>query len=127
MFELKIRKPFAGAHNLRDYNGKCENLHGHNWVVYLYVQGESQQANGILVDFKTLKRCLNDILDELDHEYLNELAAFKEQNPSAENLARFIYQEAQKRMDLSENPNAWVSRVTVYETETSSATYWEPK
>ena len=91
MFELKIKKDFAGAHNLRDYNGKCENLHGHNWVIYLYVQGSEQQKNGILVDFKTLKACLNSILDELDHCYLNELPMFRELNPSAENLARYIF------------------------------------
>jgi len=125
MFELKIEKDFAGAHNLRDYNGKCENLHGHNWVIYLYVQGSEQQKNGILVDFKTLKACLNSILDELDHCYLNELPMFRELNPSAENLARYIYQQAQERMDWSENPTARVSKVTVFETATSSATYWE--
>ncbi|PIE03436.1 MAG: 6-carboxytetrahydropterin synthase QueD [Acidobacteria bacterium] len=125
MFELKIKKDFAGAHNLRDYNGKCENLHGHNWVVYLYVQGEQQQKNGILVDFKTIKKCLNQILEELDHAYLNELPAFKELNPSAENLAKHIFREAQSRMDWTENPTARVSRVTVFETAYSSATYWE--
>lgn len=125
MFELKIRKTFAGAHNLRDYNGKCENLHGHNWVVYLYVKGEKTQPNGILVDFKTMKSTLNHILDELDHCYLNELPEFREKNPSAENLSRYIYIEAQKRLDGTENPSAKVSKVTVFETENSSATYWE--
>jgi len=125
MFELKIKKSFAGAHHLRDYQGKCENLHGHNWMVYLYIQGEKQQKNGILLDFKTMKRCLNDILEDLDHHYLNEIEPFKTQNPSAENLAQYIFTEAQERMDWSENPGARVSKVTVFETDQSSASYWE--
>lgn len=123
MYELKVRNTFSGAHLLRNYQGKCENLHGHNWVVYLYARGEVLQENGMLLDFKSLKACLNRVLDLLDHKNLNDVPPFDAINPSCEHLAKFIFDKAQEFLDLSENPQAVIHKVEVWETERCSATY----
>ncbi|MBB5020869.1 6-carboxytetrahydropterin synthase QueD [Desulfurispira natronophila] len=125
MFELKVTEEFASAHNLRNYQGKCENIHGHNYVVNLYVQGKELQHNEMLVDFKILKNILRTIMDYLDHKYLNDIAPFDKWNPTGENIARYIYGEASRMLLEKGINNAWVGKVEVYETSTSSATYWE--
>jgi 6-pyruvoyltetrahydropterin/6-carboxytetrahydropterin synthase len=125
VFELTIEKSFAGAHHLRNYRGKCENLHGHNWRVFVTVRGEALQDNGMLVDFKTIKKGLQQVLDHLDHRYLNETEPFDQLNPSCENLARYIFHQVKAALDFSENPHAWVHQVKVFETDTSAATYFE--
>ncbi len=91
MFELSVTASFSAAHFLRDYKGKCENLHGHNWKVEAAVRGDNIDKSGLLIDFKKLKEYLNRVLGELDHQHLNELGAFGEVNPSSENIAVFIY------------------------------------
>ena len=91
MYEVLVKGDFSSAHNLRGYKGKCETLHGHNWKVEARFEKESLNDIGISVDFVTLKSRLNDILKKLDHTHLNKIEVFKTINPSAENIARFIY------------------------------------
>ena len=118
MFELKVESHFSSAHHLLNYNGKCENQHGHNWKVEVYIRGANLDASGILVDFKTLKSELNKIMDLLDHKDLNELDFFKNVSPSSEIISKFIYTEMKKVF-----PNTF--KVCVWETENSCACYYE--
>ncbi len=120
MFELTVRDEFSAAHYLRDYPGACERPHGHNWKVEVTVKGEKLNKIGVLIDFKDLKKHLKDVLDELDHRDLNEHPAFKDQNPSSENIARYIFEKLASK--LSSYPVQLV-RVTVCETERSCASY----
>jgi 6-pyruvoyltetrahydropterin/6-carboxytetrahydropterin synthase len=122
MYEVSVDETFAAAHNLRDYYGKCEDLHGHNYKVRVILSGNELDATGLLYDFVHLKQALRGVISGLDHKYLNELAPFDKLNPSAENLARHIYEQTAKQ--LRQTPNgAGISSVTVWETETSAATY----
>lgn len=122
MYQVSVDETFAAAHNLRDYHGKCEDLHGHNYKVRVVLAGEELDATGLLYDFVHLKQVIQDVIRQLDHKYLNELAPFDKLNPSAENIARHIHDQATKQ--LREMPNgAAVASVTVWETETSAATF----
>ena len=122
MYEISVDTTFAAAHNLRDYYGKCEDLHGHNYKVRVVVEGPELDSTGLLYDFVHLKQVIQGVIQSLDHKYLNELAPFDTLNPSAENLARHIYDETAKR--LRPSPNApRVRDVTIWETDTSAATY----
>ena len=94
LFEVKIISSFGAAHNLRDFRGKCENLHGHNWRVEVVLRGESLESNGILVDFGEVKAATREALEEVDHKYLNELPFFSQNNPSSENIARFLFESS---------------------------------
>ena len=118
MFELKAQMYFAAAHHLLNYEGECENQHGHNWKVEVFVRGETLDKSNILVDFKVLKKEVNTIMDILDHKDINELEQFKNISPSSEIIAKFIYDEVKKIF-----PN--VSRVSVWETQNSCASYFE--
>ncbi len=91
MYELTVESAFEAAHRIENYPGKCAKLHGHNWIVEAIVEGTQLNELGILVDFKILKAALNKVLEEFDHQYLNELENFKTQNPTAENLAKDIF------------------------------------
>jgi len=122
MYELKIISHFAAAHRLRDFHGACENLHGHNWKIEVYVQGKELGRDGILCDFKVIKEKTEKILKQLDHTYLNELSFFKEQNPSSENIAKFIFYALSKELN---NKNIKVTKVTAWESETACASYYE--
>jgi 6-pyruvoyltetrahydropterin/6-carboxytetrahydropterin synthase len=120
MYRIKVQSRFSSAHNLREYKGKCEELHGHNWHVEAMASSEDLDKAGMVLDFKELKHALNEVLAELDHKYLNEIDYFKEVNPTSENIARYIYDNiSRKRPDLK------IKEVTVWETDTSSATYSE--
>jgi len=122
MYEISVDTTFAAAHNLRDYYGKCEDLHGHNYKVRVVVEGPELDSTGLLYDFVHLKQVIQGVIQSLDHKYLNELTPFDRLNPSAENIARHIYDETAKH--LLETPNAArVSGVTIWETDTSAATY----
>ena len=90
MFEVRVTADFAAAHFLKDYNGKCENLHGHNYKVYAHVRGPKLNEGGMLLDFSKLKYALREVCKQLDHTNLNDLPVF-EQNPSAERIAMYIY------------------------------------
>ncbi len=124
MFEIKVRKSFAAAHQLRDYQGGCERVHGHNWVVHLYLRGASLDACGVLVDFLQVRSAMDSVLARLDHTHLNEVSPFDELNPSAENLARYIFERCREALaDLCENPEL-IYKVEVFETEDCSAAYF---
>lgn len=118
MFEIKVEGHFSAAHHLLNYEGECENQHGHNWKVEVYVLGETLDKSNILMDFKVLKKVLNNVLDKLDHKDLNQLEDFRNQSPSSEMISRFIYKELKKEI-----PN--LSKVSVWETERARASYWE--
>ena len=118
MFEVKIETSFSAAHHLLNYKGNCENQHGHNWKVEVYIQGESLDKSNILVDFKILKKTVNEIIDYLDHTDINELPEFKDVSPSSEIISKFIYKKVKEHF-------SGVSRVNVWETPTSRASYWE--
>ena len=122
MYEIKVRGDFSGAHRLKGYAGKCERLHGHNWKVEAVVESAFLNKAGIAIDFKLLKRRLKGAVKKLDHAFLNELSFFKKKNPSAENIARYIYDNLKKNLN---NKMAVLKSVSVWETDTSCATYYE--
>lgn len=123
LWQLTVRTDFAAAHALRHYEGKCENMHGHNFGVELCVEGEKLQEHvEMLVDFKFLKQELKAVLEELDHKLLNETAPFDTINPSSENLARYIYKSVQQGI---ERHGVRMVSVSVSEKPAQSATYKE--
>lgn len=130
MFEVRVTADFAAAHFLKDYNGKCENLHGHNYKVYAHVRGNKLNEGGMLLDFTKLKAALRSVCKKLDHTNLNDLDYF-EQNPSAERIAKFIYEQiiqllAQENIDISyknQTEDAFLYAIDVFETDTSRARY----
>jgi 6-pyruvoyltetrahydropterin/6-carboxytetrahydropterin synthase len=122
MFELRVVTRFAAAHRLTMVGAKCENLHGHNWKIEVYVQGQSIDKGGVLVDFGVIKRHVRELMETLDHKFLNELDYFSEDTPpSSENIARYLADALTARMDL---PGIRVSRVTAWESDDASATYY---
>jgi len=123
MYEIRVITHFAAAHQLRNFKGKCEQLHGHNWKIEVTFKGEDLTKEGLLVDFREVKDITNGILEELDHSFLNELPAFKDQNPSSENIAAYIFKELRNRFNRGD---ARVSMVTAWESDTASASYSEP-
>ena len=128
MFEVRVEDDFAAAHFLKDYHGKCENLHGHNYKVFVHVEGNSLDEGGMLIDFSVLKRELKNVLSCLDHTNLNDIQFF-EQHPSAERIARYIYLKLvenlkKKNMDFSlSSSNGKISKVDVFETEKNRARF----
>lgn len=122
MYELKVVSRFAAAHNLLNFYGKCEDLHGHNWLVEIYVTGEELDEAGLVVDFGIIKKHLKAVLGEIDHKYLNELDLFKGISPSSEHIARIIYERLAPRLQ-AENSGVRLSKVSAWESENSCATY----
>jgi len=118
MYSIKVEGNFSSAHNLRGYKGKCEDLHGHNWKVEAVVCSNKLDKIGMVMDFKLIKKALADILEKLDHKYLNKIGYFKKVNPTSENIARYIYDKLKPRI-------AQLVSVTVWENPTSLATYDE--
>lgn len=117
MYEIKVTSEFSSAHRLRNYSGRCEKLHGHNWTVEVCVCSGKLNKIGIAVDFKEVKNKLKCVTEKLDHSYLNNLAYFKKANPTSENIARFIY-EGLKKEGLRP------ASVSVWEGKGSCATYY---
>ena len=122
MYEVSVDESFAAAHNLRGYKGKCEDLHGHNYKVRVTLAGPELDSVGLLYDFVHLKQVIQGVIRSLDHKYLNELPPFTTINPSAENIARHIHDEAAKQMRAVQN-GAKISSITVWETDVTAATY----
>ena len=122
MYELEITKHFSGAHSLTGYPGDCRKLHGHNWQVTVYLQAAELDEIGIALDFKILKKELNEVIDRFDHVYLNDLPEFAQCNPTSENLARIIYKELSKRLN---DERIKVTRISVEESAGSRASYFE--
>lgn len=122
MYELTVRSDFEAAHQIDGYNGKCQRLHGHNWSVEAVVRGRQLDHLGMLIDFKVLKGALKNVLDEFDHQYLNELGAFETLNPTAENLARLIF-ERLSAADVIKKSSARVVAIKIFETPHSCVIY----
>jgi 6-pyruvoyltetrahydropterin/6-carboxytetrahydropterin synthase len=124
MFEVTVEQTFAAGHALREYKGKCENVHGHNYRVQITVEGEKLNRIGLLVDFVELKKAVREVADRLDHQFINDLEPFTVINPSAENMAKYFYDEVSRRLDFQngEAPSR-VSQIKVWETDTSIAVY----
>ena len=120
MYEITVKHHFSGAHFLRGYRGKCENLHGHNWTVEVTLVGETLDDNGILYDFCLLKDDISKIIDRLDHTLLNDLPEFTSQNPSSELIAKFVFE---KMNESIKREGVTVSRVGVWESDSSHAVY----
>ena len=123
MYELTVETGFASAHQLRGYKGKCENMHGHNWKVQISVTAERLNEIDIGIDFHDLKRMAEEVIAPLDHAFLNDIFPFTEKNPSSENIAKWIFDSLRKK--LQENDTIRVSSVTVWESDTASASYYE--
>jgi len=122
MFQVSVEETFSSGHALRGYKGKCENVHGHNYRVQVKLAGPELNDIGLLVDFTEMKRVLRGIIAGLDHQFLNDLDAFKIVNPSAENLAKYFYDETRRQLrDLP--AGAGITEVTVWETDTASAQF----
>jgi 6-pyruvoyltetrahydropterin/6-carboxytetrahydropterin synthase len=120
MYRLMIKTSFAAAHNLINYQGDCENLHGHNWRVEVVVAAKELDKAGLGIDFKILKKQTNSLLDELDHKYLNDLTPFKNDSPSSENISRYLFGRLSETLN---NENITVEKINVWESENACASY----
>ena len=122
VFEVYVKTHFAAAHSLKGYAGDCARIHGHNWTIEVFVKCKELDEIGIGIDFRDIKRAVKDVIQDLDHAHLNDLPAFKEVNPSSENIAKLIYHELCKKLN---SDSVQISRVKASETPGTGATYWE--
>ena len=122
MYRLKILTSFAAAHCLINYQGDCENLHGHNWRVEVTVRARELDDAGLGIDFKVLKSETNQLLKTLDHKYLNELSPFKGMSPSSENISRYLFGALSDKLNST---NITVELITVWESDVACASYSE--
>ena len=120
MFELVLQKTFAGAHNLRGYDGECERLHGHNWKVEVTLKSKELDKLGMVIDFKVVKKILEEILSRFDHSYLNELEEFHQENPTTENVSKLVYEKLNEKLP----PEISVAKVKTWESENCAAAYY---
>jgi 6-pyruvoyltetrahydropterin/6-carboxytetrahydropterin synthase len=120
MYEISVEYTFAAGHTLRNYKGKCEHVHGHNYKVRVTLAGDKLNAAGLLMDFVDLRAAIKRLVEKLDHRFLNDIPPFDQLNPSAENLAKYICDEIEPQ---ARNQGLQVHGVTVWETDTTSATY----
>ena len=120
MYELKIITEFSAAHNLRNFRGKCEALHGHNWKVEVVLSGKNLDESGVVLDFAEVKAATSEIMSEIDHRYLNYLPFFTQNNPSSENIARYIFHRLKEKID---NDRVRIRRVTAWESQDACASY----
>ncbi len=124
MFELRVEHSFPAGHALRGYEGKCANIHGHNYRVQAVVRGPKLNEIGLLMDFGDLKKALRAICEEMDHQFLNDLPAFAEINASAENIALHVYRRMRESLAAELDANgAELVEVIVQETDTAWAAY----
>jgi len=125
MYQVTVEAGFSSGHYLRNYYGKCENPHGHNYKVRVTLAGDALDDSGLLLDFKLLKRVLKPTIDRIDHQMLNDLEPFTRLNPSAENLAKYFFDEVNRELDATTDGRVRVKDCTIWETDTTSATYSE--
>ena len=125
MYEVTVEAGFSSGHYLRNYQGKCENPHGHNYKVRVTLQGKELDQTGLLLDFKLLKQVMRPVIDHLDHRMINDLLPFTEINPSAENLSRYFYDETTRQLHQMTQGRVRIKDCTIYETDQTSATYFE--
>lgn len=122
MFQVSVEETFSSGHALRGYKGKCENPHGHNYRVCVSLEGPELDGIGLLVDFTELKRVMRDVIRRLDHQFINDLEPFTKVNPSAENMAKYFFDEVSSHL-TSLPHGARVADVVVWETDTAMARY----
>lgn len=125
MYEVTVEAGFSSGHYLRNYCGKCENPHGHNYKVRVTLAGAELDSTGLLLDFKLLKQVLRPVIDRIDHQMLNDLEPFTERNPSAENIAKYFYDETNAHLLEVTQGRVRVKDCTIWETDTTTATYYE--
>jgi len=125
MFEVTVDAEFSSGHYLRNYRGKCENPHGHNYKVQMTLTGAALDEAGLLLDFKLLKQVMRPVVEYLDHQMINDLEPFTTVNPSAENLAKYFFDETNKQLREMTGGRVTVKQSKIYETDTSSAVYFE--
>jgi 6-pyruvoyltetrahydropterin/6-carboxytetrahydropterin synthase len=125
MYEVTVEDTFAAGHYLRNYKGKCENPHGHNYKIRVTLAGGELDKAGLLLDFKDLKDVMKHAIDRLDHQMINDIEPFTVLNPSAENLAKYFYDETNTRLSTATNGRVRVKDVTVFETDVTTARYSE--
>ena len=125
MYEITVEETFAAGHYLRNYKGKCENPRGHNYRVRVTLQGRELDAAGLLLDFKDLKQVMRPVIERLDHQMINDLSPFTTENPSAENLAKYFFEHTGQALRTSTSGRVTVKEVTVWETDTTTARYFE--
>ena len=132
MFQVSVDEEFAAGHALRGYRGKCENPHGHNYKIRITVEGKALNKIGLLIDFVDLKAAMHATSRKLDHVFMNDVEPFRKANPSAENIAKFFFEQVSEMVEEStrktkggwpKNALPYVKQVTVWETSTSIATY----
>ena len=122
MFKLVVKKEFSSAHILHGHPGNCKRMHGHNWLVEAEVQGDNTNEIGMVIDFKDIKNNLKEIISNLDHQFLNDLEPFINENPTAENISKYIYKELSNNINTD---NIKVSKIKLWETNNSAVTYTE--
>ena len=122
MFQVSVEETFSSGHALRGYKGKCENPHGHNYRVQVTLEGPQLDQIGLLIDFTQLKHVMRDVIRRLDHQFINDLEPFTKINPSAENMAKYLYDEIGSQL-TNLPPGAHLSHVIVWETDTAMARY----
>jgi 6-pyruvoyltetrahydropterin/6-carboxytetrahydropterin synthase len=125
MYEVTVERLFAAGHYLRNYKGKCENPHGHNYKVRVTLRGKELDKAGLLLDFKDLKNVMKEVIERLDHQMLNDIEPFTELNPSAENIAKYFYDRTSYQLKSLTNGRVSVKDVTVWETDSTTAGYSE--
>ena len=122
MYKLVVKKEFSSAHVLHGHPGDCKRMHGHNWIVEAKVEGNNINKIGMVIDFKDIKNILSDIISKLDHRYLNDIEPFIDNNPTAENISKYIYKELSKNINTD---NIKVSEIKLWETNNSVVIYTE--
>lgn len=122
MYEVYVQTHISSAHHLRDYQGECKKLHGHNWIIKILVQCEELDELGMIIDFKILKSVMKNICKDLDHVDLNEIPYFKKHNPTSESLAKYLFDKLSNKLN---NDRIRVSKVEIMETPGKGGVYWE--
>ncbi|HET7103181.1 MAG TPA: 6-carboxytetrahydropterin synthase QueD [Terracidiphilus sp.] len=125
MYEVTVEAGFSSGHYLRNYRGKCENPHGHNYKVRVTLIGEELDSTGLLLDFKLLKQVMRPVIDRIDHQMLNDIEPFTQLNPSAENIARYFHDQTSEQLKGMTQGRVRVKDCTIWETDTTTATYYE--
>jgi 6-pyruvoyltetrahydropterin/6-carboxytetrahydropterin synthase len=125
MYEVTVEAGFSSGHYLRNYHGRCENPHGHNYKVRVTLIGAALDATGLLLDFKMLKQVMRPVIDRIDHQMLNDLEPFNTINPSAENLAHYFWEQTSEQLAEMTAGRVRVKDCTIWETDTTSATFYE--
>ena len=125
MYEVTVERSFAAGHYLRNYKGKCENPHGHNYKVQVTLRGAELDKAGLLLDFKDVKDVMKTVIEHLDHQMLNDIEPFRHLNPSAENIAKYFFDHTSDQLRALTNGRVAVKDVTVWETDLTMARYSE--